>query len=367
MCSFGVGVYQFSSNLPAPINVSSTAQSKQGYLAIGTSTAPTIPLAVIGKGYFSGPVGIGTTAPKTALDVRGHVILSDGMNNAVFVAPSTGAWGFVFRTVTGDIDTYTSIGGTGNYINRLVINPSTGNVGIGNVEPGSRLEITGSDNLSTASALNVTNASSASLVYVRNNGNVGIGTTEPGAKLHIKGNSIISPADGGQSTSAYTYTALSIPDPTSVNNTGGFNYKFDNPVGAPSLSKAILEITDSNAHHYDFFLKVNNNDAITVKRSGNVGIGTTAPEERLDVNGIAQATTFELNPPATGNYNVRLVTCTGIGGANSVQTYWNICFGAAAAGGCLGAYGRSGNYAACSAQITNSETWTIYGFIGVAP
>jgi len=37
-----------SSNLPAPINVSSTAQSKQGYLAIGTSTAPSYPLDVVG-------------------------------------------------------------------------------------------------------------------------------------------------------------------------------------------------------------------------------------------------------------------------------------------------------------------------------
>jgi len=53
------------SNLPAPINVSSTAQSKVGYLAIGTSTAPTIPLQVIGNGYFSGNVGIGTTDPGT--------------------------------------------------------------------------------------------------------------------------------------------------------------------------------------------------------------------------------------------------------------------------------------------------------------
>ena len=43
-----MGVYQSSSNLPAPINVGSTAQSKVGYLAIGTSTAPTIPLDVFG-------------------------------------------------------------------------------------------------------------------------------------------------------------------------------------------------------------------------------------------------------------------------------------------------------------------------------
>jgi len=38
-----------SANLPAPINVSSTAQSKAGYLAVGTSTAPSYPLDVAGS------------------------------------------------------------------------------------------------------------------------------------------------------------------------------------------------------------------------------------------------------------------------------------------------------------------------------
>jgi len=97
-----------SSNLPAPINVSSTAQSKQGYLAIATSTAPTSPLTVAGAirstsiGFIfpdsttqataatggtnywtlsgtnlfptstSYNVGIGTTAPTEQLDVNGE-------------------------------------------------------------------------------------------------------------------------------------------------------------------------------------------------------------------------------------------------------------------------------------------------------
>jgi len=37
-----------TSNLPAPINISSTNQSKEGYLAVGTSAAPSYPLDVAG-------------------------------------------------------------------------------------------------------------------------------------------------------------------------------------------------------------------------------------------------------------------------------------------------------------------------------
>jgi len=37
-----------TSNLPAPINISSTNQSKEGYLAVGMSTAPSYPLDVAG-------------------------------------------------------------------------------------------------------------------------------------------------------------------------------------------------------------------------------------------------------------------------------------------------------------------------------
>jgi hypothetical protein len=55
-----------SSNLPAPINVSSTGQSKVGYLAIGTSTAPTIPLNVSG------------TVNMTTLSIGGTAVTATG-------------------------------------------------------------------------------------------------------------------------------------------------------------------------------------------------------------------------------------------------------------------------------------------------
>jgi len=58
MCSFGVGVYQFSSNLPAPINVGSTEQTKtgnlivEGVLRLGQFTTANAPSGTDGALYF---------------------------------------------------------------------------------------------------------------------------------------------------------------------------------------------------------------------------------------------------------------------------------------------------------------------------
>ena len=58
MCSFGVGVYQFSSNLPAPINVGSLEQTKEGNLIIegvlrlGQFTTANAPSGTEGALYY---------------------------------------------------------------------------------------------------------------------------------------------------------------------------------------------------------------------------------------------------------------------------------------------------------------------------
>jgi len=75
MCSFGVGVYQFSSNLPAPINVSSTEQTKAGNLIIEgvlrlgqfiTANAPSE-----AEGAAEGALYYDTTEKKTKVYISG--------------------------------------------------------------------------------------------------------------------------------------------------------------------------------------------------------------------------------------------------------------------------------------------------------
>ena len=100
---------------------------------------------------------------------------------------------------------------------------------------------------------------------------------------------------------------------------------------------------------------------MNLKNNGNLLIGTTTDNgAKLRVNG-----TIEVIGSNPSNKNIRFVTCSGDGGGNQVQVYWNLIFGANAAGGCLGAYSSTGVYAAPSAFIPGSNTYTIYGYIGV--
>jgi hypothetical protein len=101
-------------------------------------------------------------------------------------------------------------------------------------------------------------ASSADLnsnahLTVDTSGNVGIGTTSPGQKLHVNGNIRV-----GTSTDAF------------------YGNRFT------ALSNADVELRSNNG--YDLILNANAGD--------NVGIGTTSPAKKLDVNGDTNITGY---------------------------------------------------------------------------
>jgi hypothetical protein len=124
-------------------------------------------------------------------------------------------------------------------------------------------------------------------------GNVGIGTTNPVAPLHIERsiNEMLrlrnTTAGGG---SGYI----------SFYETGGTRVGW---IGNSSSSNTNLQINNQSATGY-VSINTNNTERLRINSSGNVGIGTTTPATKLDVNGSASAVFFENPQTITSNYTI---------------------------------------------------------------
>ena len=97
-------------------------------------------------------------------------------------------------------------------------------------------------------------------LVLNSSGNVGIGTTSPSDKLDVLGDFRIS------RTTTYTSHWKQF-----ISHTGTSNY------GSLYL--------DSNSSTGDFIVRPNGSEKFRIKADGNVGIGTTSPETKLEVQG----------------------------------------------------------------------------------
>jgi hypothetical protein len=301
----------------------------------------------------SGQVSIGTTVPVTGfLDVRSNVTKSVvGPTNIAFFGSSDGGnpLGLAINhesssgvKMIGLVGTEYGLSGNNIKINETLHVQYTGNVGLNTITPNSKLSINGSptsDNTFTylmnllntdstitagmgsgisfgsninsgggnniahlcgiigikenatsgnyASALTfwtrINGAASAERVRIDSSGNVGIGTTSPATKLDVKGNVFVANAANGNNTIAFG----------NIGGLGPLNGAPDNLTGS-----AFLVVSSSTASgapsHMKFFTTTGGTcgERMRIDESGNIGMGTIAPNAKLQVVGNISGTSF---------------------------------------------------------------------------
>ena len=230
----------------------------------------------------SGNVGIGITSPSAKLHVDGDAIVTGKITAQEFHTE------FVSASIMYDSGS-TKFGDTSNDIHSMSGSLrvtgsgyhyfSDGRLGIGTTSPDMALDVAGDigmdgflyHNGDGDTYLRFEN-NKASLYggnsgIVVNSGNVGIGTESPVAQ----GLTIANAGD-------VNLTLLADSDANATNNWPMVDFRVDNVSGNPEARIYYKQDITS------LVLATNNNNAVVVNSSGNVGIGTTSPDSPLHVH-----------------------------------------------------------------------------------
>ncbi len=360
-----------NNNVSAPINTSTSTQTKDGSIGVKNLLVGT-DILLQGNASGSSKVGIGTTSPSAKLDVNGNLKVT--APGSMWIAGKTGTGGITSstqlttsgyhslirqKTSSGHV---INLGGLGDdfgffgydkdrlangYDFNMTIDMGTKRVGIGTTSPTKKLDVLGDINFSgdlykSGVLLDfggkfVDGTNIADAVYI--DGNVGIGTTSPTAKLDVNGNISFSGdlyKNGslfkggkfvdGTSTADAVYTdgkvGIGTTSPTAKLDVSGDikgQYIFsDNPSSDWSAS-AFFQYSDGrtfigaghpnggkgNLNLYNYgggnltYLNIYSDKSYF---SGNVGIGTTSPSQKLDVIGDIQSTGWIRTKGSNGLY-----------------------------------------------------------------
>jgi hypothetical protein len=191
-------------------------------------------LRVAGNAILEGNVGIGTTSPVAKLHI-------------------SGGQGTQLLALEGD----------GIKLFNAVVEPTLGNRVVrfnnGSGVPSGGFEFYADDPLINKS-----------LVMIQNGGNVGIGTTNPSSLVHLS-------SGAGTTDLRITNTVVPVEGVVLTGLTGGLN-------------RMVL----GTLTPHDLAFSVGNATRMTIKEgSGNVGIGTTSPQRKLEISGDVAGISFE--------------------------------------------------------------------------
>ena len=149
------------------------------------------------------------------------------------------------------------------------------------------------------------------IIFANIDGNVGIGTTSPSSLLHTysstTGTQIIAnfAAANYGSSSSRTYIQIGTQYGDGSSRIGSINT-------TGNQSALIFQTQSASSGVY--------NDAMYINGSGNVGIGTSSPSRKLDVNGVTRSNAFDIYyNSVTSGFLLTETQWTGVSGANNVS------------------------------------------------
>jgi hypothetical protein len=288
----------------------------------------------------AGNVGIGTASPSAKLQVKadsatlgGEIKITNDQSTVSIGQSAAISFGREFddRTVrlssvsTGAYGTYPDFvvtankNASGSSHTELLRVKNNGNVGIGTTSPSDKLEVAGNINVAGSSArigfnagnmavkdeggyklgfqtYNSTSGTITTKMVLDTNGNVGIGTTSPANKLDIR-----------QGTSSGS----------DVLGVGAISIGSDNPYWTfRGTAISLQDLAFDRSYGGTWY------ESMRIQRSsGNVGIGTTTPAEKLDVVGNITASGTVQTGSLTVAVATELSSATAVAAGAGAMTY----------------------------------------------
>ncbi len=260
----------------------------------------------------TGYVGIGTASPTKELHIGGGGQTPTNSNNGLYVNPNSynaqmtienkiGIEGGFFVNLSGlNFGTFSNV--DLNFVTNntpVAFLTTAGDFGIGEANPGARMEINADGGATDLLMLSSTAAvgDSGNLFIVKNSGNIGIGTTSPYAKLSVVGETV---SEYFTATSTSATSTLPMLNATTA-FTLGSDYLTDITGTGLQAASGVLSVNQSALNVESFAtaltagsvvfsngsnLAQDNSNFFWDDTNNRLGIGTTSPYAKLSVAGF---------------------------------------------------------------------------------
>jgi hypothetical protein len=284
----------------------------------------------VGTVYIHGKLGIGVNDPTDEIEVNdGNIKITSGGTDRITLSGDSsspliklersGGAKVMLRSIGDSYFTGGNVGigtngpgtllhvSSSNYGNALYVSGSGGNplVGIGTTSPGAALEVIGDISGSATSTGSFGTVQVNGQHLYGNSTGIGIGTVSPGQKLEVSGNIKLASNSNNLYLGDNSYmNANGAAFVMKKANTGDFEMKLSSsstdgvrlhflPAGNDkayigySTSNLLLQLWANSSA--GIALSPGNSEKVRITTSGNVGIGTTVPTEKLTVAGDISA------------------------------------------------------------------------------